>query len=245
MPRSLDVRPDGRSTPPGRRAAGRDRHRVRTAGAGEARHGRWVRGRAGRRGDRDRGRAATAARTCSRCVPASAGSSVRSSRRAPPAASRTARSRWLSPGPSNCRATRARRRYRCASCSQVKPMPPSTWMQSLAQEYAASSAVPAARAATRPRTPALSSTARAASHASTRACSTRTSMSAHRCLIPWNCPMGRPNCSRTFAYSAAVCSAQAAVPHASAANSTHARSRTSAAVHLQQPVPGHRRPARA
>ena len=41
----------------------------------------------------------------------------------------------------------ARRRYRCASCSQVKPMPPSTWMQSLALALAAAMPTLAASAA--------------------------------------------------------------------------------------------------
>ena len=41
----------------------------------------------------------------------------------------------------------ARRRYRCASCSQVMPIPPSTWMQSLAFALAAS--IPTAAATRR------------------------------------------------------------------------------------------------
>ena len=49
--------------------------------------------------------------------------------------------------PSNWRSASARRRYRWASCSQVKPMPPSTWMQSLALSTAASRARAAAAAA--------------------------------------------------------------------------------------------------
>ena len=67
-------------------------------------------------------------------------------------------------------------------------------------------------------------------------------MSAHRCLMPWNCPIGRPNCSRTFAYSAAVCSAQAATPHASAARTTEARSRTVAVSTARIRAPGTRAP---
>ena len=61
------------------------------------------------------------------------------------------------------------------------------------------------------------SSASAASHAAPRACSTATSMSAQRCFTPWNCPIGRPNCSRTVAYSAAVSTHHAAPPAASAA----------------------------
>ena len=67
---------------------------------------------------------------------------------------------------------------------------------------------------------------RAASHATARACSSASSMSAHLCLTPWNCPIGRPNCSRTFAYSAAVSTHQAAPPAHSAAMSVTARSTT-------------------
>ncbi len=40
--------------------------------------------------------------------------------------------------PRNCAIPYARRRYRWASCSHVMPMPPSTWMQSLALAFAAS-----------------------------------------------------------------------------------------------------------
>ncbi len=54
----------------------------------------------------------------------------------------------------------------------------------------------------------------------------RASMSAQRCFTPWNWPIGRPNCTRTFAYSAAVSTHHCATPIASAASSTAARSRT-------------------
>ena len=61
-----------------------------------------------------------------------------------------------------------------------------------------------------------------------RASSVRASMSAHRCFTPWNWPIGRPNCTRTFAYSAAVSTHHCATPIASAASSTAARSCTRA-----------------
>ena len=57
------------------------------------------------------------------------------------------------------------------------------------------------------------------------ACSTATSMSASRCLTPWNWPMGRPNWCRVRACSAAVSRHQRAPPHASAATTTRVRSR--------------------
>ncbi len=44
-----------------------------------------------------------------------------------------------------------------------------------------------------------SSAAAAASHASARTCSVRHSMSAARCLMDWNEPIVRPNCSRILA----------------------------------------------
>ncbi|CFS26565.1 Uncharacterised protein [Mycobacterium tuberculosis] len=41
-------------------------------------------------------------------------------------------------------------------------------------------------------------------------------ISAHLCLIAWNCPIGRPNCSRILAYADAVSVAHRATPTASA-----------------------------
>ena len=69
-------------------------------------------------------------------------------------------------------------------------------------------------------------TARAASHTAARASSVRASMSAQRCFTPWNWPIGRPNCTRTLAYSAAVSTHHCAMPTASAASSTAAISCT-------------------
>ena len=50
-------------------------------------------------------------------------------------------------------------------------------------------------------------------------------MSAQRCFTPWNWPMGRPNCSRTTAWVAAVSTHQAVSPTDSAASSTAASPR--------------------
>ena len=66
----------------------------------------------------------------------------------------------------------------------------------------------------------------AASQAAAAASSLRASMSEHRCLIDWKLPIGRPNCSRTFAYAVAVSCAQRAMPAASAAATVTFRSRT-------------------
>ena len=51
-------------------------------------------------------------------------------------------------------------------------------------------------------------------------------MSAHLCLIAWNEPIGRPNCTRTLAYSTAISSTFWAPPTCSAARPTAARSST-------------------
>ena len=51
--------------------------------------------------------------------------------------------------------------------------------------------------------------AAAASQATAAHCSTATSMSASACLTAWNWPIGRPNCTRTLAYSDAVSQAPA------------------------------------
>ena len=129
--------------------------------------------------------------------------------------------------PRNCEIPYARRRYRCASCSQVMPIPPSTWMQSLALALAIS--IPAA-AATAAAIDSCGSSepfdARAASPAATATCSERRSISAHMCLTAWKLPIGLPNCSRTFAYSVAVRSVHRANPAASAACTVAARSST-------------------
>ena len=47
---------------------------------------------------------------------------------------------------------------------------------------------------------------------STRATSVRTAMSAQRCLIAWNVPIGLPNCWRTLAYSTDISTARSATP---------------------------------
>ena len=61
------------------------------------------------------------------------------------------------------------------------------------------------------------STASTASQATAAIWSTRTAMSAARCLTAWNWPMGRPNWTRTLAYSVAVSRHHRAPPACSAA----------------------------
>jgi hypothetical protein len=112
------------------------------------------------------------------------------------AASVAARVRQLGLPPSSWRSASARRRYRWASCSQVKPMPPSTWMQSFALSTASSSASAAAAAAASGCSAGVSSAARAAPQARAAARSARQAMVAHRCLTAWNEPIGRPNWRR-------------------------------------------------
>ena len=100
-------------------------------------------------------------------------------------------------------------------------------MQSLALAVAASIPTDAAKAAAIDNCWSSDSpAARAASAAATDACSLRSSISAHMCLIAWKLPIGLPNCSRTLAYSVAVVSSQRATPAASAAATVAARSTT-------------------
>ena len=99
-------------------------------------------------------------------------------------------------------------------------------MQSLALSTASSSASAAAAAAASGCPAGSSSAARAASQARAAARSARQAMVAHRCLTAWNEPIGRPNCLRVLAYSAAVPLHQAATPAASATYRVAARSRT-------------------
>ena len=50
--------------------------------------------------------------------------------------------------------------------------------------------------------------------------------------MPWNCPIGLPNCSRIFAYAAAVSVAQRATPTASADNRVVTNARADATLRL-------------
>ncbi len=70
--------------------------------------------------------------------------------------------------------------------------------------------------------------ARAASHTAAVARSVVAIISAHLCLTAWNWPMGRPNCSRILAYSAAVSVAQRATPTASADSRVEIKARARA-----------------
>ena len=154
--------------------------------------------------------------------------------------------------PSSWRVARARFRYMWASCSQVKPMPPSSWMQSLAAvdgpvgDQSAAAAVASAGLLVVP-----PPTARAASQASASSARPRTSMSASRCLTAWNCPMGRPNCRRTLAYSEAVSRHQRAAPASFGGGTGRRRARAPGprSSDSELPIgpgrPPRRRPARA
>ena len=79
-----------------------------------------------------------------------------------------------------------------------------------------------------------SSMARAASHTAAVARSVSAIISAHLCLMAWNCPMGRPNCSRILAYAAAVSVAQRATPIASADSSVEISARAMVAAQVAQ-----------
>ena len=77
-----------------------------------------------------------------------------------------------------------------------------------------------------------SSMARAASHTAAVARSVSAIISAHLCLMAWNWPIGRPNCSRIFAYSEAVSVAQRATPMHSADSSVDISARASVRLRL-------------
>jgi len=66
--------------------------------------------------------------------------------------------------------------------------------------------------------------------AAERADSTSTSRSAHRCLIAWKDPMGRPNWCRTLRYSTVISSTAWAPPTCSQASAANARSYTGRSV---------------
>ena len=68
------------------------------------------------------------------------------------------------------------------------------------------------------------------------------SMSAQWCFTPWNCPIGRPNCTRSFAYSAAVSTHHCATPDRVGRDEhrreVDARARASTPVeHVRSPAP--------
>ena len=65
-------------------------------------------------------------------------------------------------------------------------------------------------------------------------------MRAHLCLTPWNWPIGRPNCTRVFAYSDAVDTHQDITPIASAPRTTVATDRTRCSLEpVEDPVGAH------
>ena len=79
------------------------------------------------------------------------------------------------------------------------------------------------------RRPRSSSKIAAAAYVALRASSTRTYMSASRCLTAWNEPIGTPNCWRSSAYADATSSAPCATPTSCAAASTVPTSRNGSA----------------
>src|SRR5215472_12330705 len=101
--------------------------------------------------------------------------------------------RWYAASPRKSWLDFARLKYRCASCSHVKPMPPWIWMLSAAARKYASEHVALARLAATETSADSSAAAHAAYWAAARADSTSSSMSAHRCLMTWKLPIGRPN----------------------------------------------------
>ena len=103
-------------------------------------------------------------------------------------------------------------------------------MQALATSTAPSKAVAAATSAAYAHCSASPDAAPAASQAAAVTASAVSSISAQRCFTAWKPPIGFPNCSRTLAYSTAVCRHQRATPEASAAPNVTAVRRTSSRV---------------
>src|SRR5690606_27205145 len=110
------------------------------------------------------------------------------------------RSRCQAGVPSQASIERARLRWRCTSYSQVKPTPPWIWSASAAQRKYASEHQAFASDAVVARSSSCSAAAQPAYQAAERAVSTCTIPSAHLCLIAWNEPIGRPNCTRSLAW---------------------------------------------
>ena len=141
---------------------------------------------------------AASARTSARMASASGGRSSDTSRVVPRAACAVTSSA-SSGEPSTALRTRARRRNRWASCSQVNPMPPCTWMFIWALSTAGPKARCAAMAETRSNSSAGPSAALAASQTAAVASSAATSMLAQWCFTAWKVPIVRPNCTRSLA----------------------------------------------
>src|SRR3546814_603549 len=101
---------------------------------------------------------------------------------------------WSSIVPKSCSVAHARLSRWLGSMSQVKPMPPSTWIAVVAFSIAASAARSLAPAAARAGSE-LSGSSSTAAAAYMALCAhwVRTYMSASRCLIAWNEPIGTPN----------------------------------------------------
>ena len=155
------------------------------------------------------------ARTASRIGSASGGRSTERARRTP-ARVRSVTATAASSASTIAPSAAARRRYRWASCSHVKPIPPCTWMFRLAHRSAAGMASAAAIAAVSENWSPPAEAARAASHTAAVASSVATSMLAQWCFTAWNMAIGRPNWWRSLAYAAADSVHSRATPTASA-----------------------------
>ena len=146
-----------------------------------------------------------------------------------------ARCRAATDGPSRLCIDIARFKYMCASCSQVNPIP-AEHLDAVLRVRERGVDRERDRDGRHEREPLPALVARPAlgprrvdhAAASARELDSRLTMSAHLCFTPWNCPIGRPNWTRTLAYSAAVVTHHCATPTSSAAASTPARSRASA-----------------
>ena len=119
--------------------------------------------------------------------------------------------RWISLVPSQIRSTRASRHQRSTGSSAIRPMPPKICTAASVIRPSASDAYSLAMAASASDIRPASSRA-AARSVSSSAASSSVAMSASWNPMPWNRPIGWPNCRRFAAHSVAVSSTRRARP---------------------------------
>ncbi len=114
------------------------------------------------------------------------------------AAMRASLARCVLADPSNAASSCARLNSQCTSASQVKPMPPWSWIAAEVTSRPASEAAALAIAAASGRRSRSASAAQAAKLTAARAPSVSSSICAQRCDTAWNAPTGTPNWWRSF-----------------------------------------------
>ena len=141
----------------------------------------------------------------------------RPSGRGDEALQQAARSRSHSGPPSRCRAVPMRLNQKCRFCSSVQPMPPCTWVETLAISRPISETWASTWHAITGASSGIASKLCAAYQSSDRAGSSSAIISAHMCFTAWNEPITRSNCLRSFAYATACSIIDSQAPRVSAA----------------------------